>query len=291
VSGEVYHLGLLGWPLRGSLSPDIHTAALRALDLDGDYRLMPVPSLPEGETALRDALERMRRGELQGLNVTLPHKQAILGHLDRFTSTAQAIGAVNTVFHQGEELVGDNTDQDGFLRDLEATLSPAIGGGLVLGAGGAARAVAHGLCGRGWKVWISARNSTRAGALADALRKQGFPTVSVLPLQPEAIKAILPECTLIVNATPVGMAPQTMASPWPPTLAFPSDACVYDLVYVPEETMLTRAALKAGCRTATGLGMLVEQAALSFERWTNKPAPRAAMRRSALEAQASNPQT
>lgn len=285
--GDIYHLGLLGWPMKYSLSPDIHMAALQALDLGGDYHLLSIPPLPGGEATLIGVLERMRRGELQGLNVTVPHKQVILGYLDRLTPAAGAIGAVNTIFRQGEELVGDNTDRAGFLKDLETTLSPAVGGGLVLGAGGAARAVAHGLCEQGWQVWIAARRLNRAEDLVDALRKLGFQFVSVLPLKPDELKAISPNCTLVVNATPVGMAPQTEASPWPSTLAFPPGASVYDLVYMPEETMLTKTAAKAGLPATTGLGMLIEQAALSFERWTSRPAPRMVMRQAALEAVAS----
>jgi len=291
VSGDLYHLGLLGWPLRHSLSPEIHIAALQALDLSGDYQLLPMPPLPEGEAYLNGVLERMRSGELQGLNVTVPHKQVILGYLDRLTPEAQAIGAVNTIFRQGEELVGDNTDRDGFLKDLSTVLSPRVSGALILGAGGAARAVAHGLCDLGWQVWIGARHLDRAGDLVDALRKQGFQWVSVLPLKPDEFRVISPACTLIVNATPLGMAPQTEASPWPVTIPFPIGASVYDLVYIPEETMLTRAASKAGLRATTGLGMLIEQAALSFERWTNQTAPRMVMRQAALEASTSTQRT
>ena len=291
MSGDLYHLGLLGWPLRHSLSPDIHTAALQALDLSGDYQLLPMPPLPGGEAYLNGVLERMRRAELHGLNVTVPHKQVILGYLDRLTPVAQAIGAVNTIFRQGEELVGDNTDRDGFLKDLGATLSPRLGGAMILGAGGAARAIAHGLCALGWQVWIGARSLKRAGDLVDVLRKQGFQSVSVLSLKPDELKAIVPDCTLIVNATPLGMVPQTEASPWPLTMAFPTGASVYDLVYMPEETMLTKAASKAGLRATTGVGMLIEQAALSFERWTSQPAPRRVMRKAALKAMTSTQRT
>lgn len=287
---DIYHLGLLGWPLKYSLSPPIHVAALGALELGGEYQLLPIPPFPGGEAQLIEVLEHMRRGKLQGLNVTVPHKQVILGYLDRLTPVAQAVGAVNTIFRQGEELVGDNTDRDGFINDLGTTLSPAVGSGLVLGAGGAARAVAHGLCELGWRVWIAARQLSRAGDLVDTLREQGFQSVSVLPLETDEIKSISSDCTLIVNATPVGMAPQIEASPWPQALSFPPGASVYDLVYMPEETMLTKAASEAGLRATTGLGMLIEQAALSFERWTSHSAPRTLMRQAALEAAASTHQ-
>jgi shikimate dehydrogenase len=233
----------------------------------------------------------MRRGGLQGLNVTVPHKQVILKYLDRITQEAQAIGAVNTIYKHGKELVGDNTDKDGFLKDLRMTLSPRVGGALILGAGGAARAIAHGLCVLGWQVWICARHLNRAEDLVDALRKQGFQSISAHPLRPDELGAISPDCSLIVNATPLGMAPQTDASPWPMTIPLPNNVSVYDLVYMPEETMLTQAASKTGLRATTGLGMLIEQAALSFERWTSQIAPRGVMLQAAREALAATQRT
>jgi shikimate dehydrogenase len=177
---ETFSLGLTGWPLTYSLSPVIHNAALNALHLPGEYCLHPVPLLPDGRAALLDLLERLRSGELAGLNVTIPHKQAVLDYLDDLTPLAKAVGAVNTLFRRGLRLVGDNTDVAGFLADLkrvapalplnrrQVSLRPAHA--LILGAGGAARAAAFGLAGLGWRVTIAARRIEQAVMLADDLR-------------------------------------------------------------------------------------------------------------------------
>ena len=272
-----YALGLVGWPLEHSLSPVIHTTALRSTGLEGDYQLFPIPALPEGAGELRGTLDSLRRGELDGLNVTLPHKRTVLDHLDQLTPVAEAIGAVNTIFRDGRELIGDNTDKDGFLSDLAATLSPEVGAALILGAGGAARAVAYALCETRWELWIASRHLHQAVELVEMMRSLGHNSVSAIPLVPGHLEAISPRCTLIVNATPVGMWPHLDTSPWPVEVPFPSKAAVYDLVYMPQETTLARLASRAGVPVATGLGMLVEQAAMAFELWTGQQAPRRSM--------------
>lgn len=278
-----FQLGLIGWPLEHSLSPFIHTAAMQAMGLGGAYRLFPVRPKPEGDKQLRALLDRTRSSELDGLNVTRPYKTTVMKHLDELTPVAEAIGAVNTIFAMDGRLVGDNTDKDGFLFDLEATLSPEVGGALILGSGGAARAVALGLAESGWQVWVSARSLDRAQALANGLQSRGA-AISGSQLSSKLIESISSECKLIVNATPLGMFPQTKTSPWPAEVPLPPAVVVYDLVYAPRETVLTIAASEAGLAAVTGLGMLVEQAALSFERWTGLTAPRSLMHRTALTA-------
>lgn len=279
-----YALGLIGWPLEHSLSPVIHTTALRSRGLEGEYQLFPIPALPEGAGKLGGILDSMRRGELDGLNVTLPHKRTVLDHLDQLTPVAEAIGAVNTIFRDGRELIGDNTDKDGFLYDLAATLSPEVGGALILGAGGAARAVAYALCETRWELWIASRRLHQAVELVEMMRSLGHNYVSAIPLVPGHLETISPRCTLIVNATPVGTWPHMGPSPWPVDVPFPSKAAVYDLVYTPQETTLSRLASQAGIPVATGLGMLIEQAAMAFELWTGQQAPKKAMWRRAVQA-------
>ena len=115
----MFHLGLIGWPLGHSLSPNLHDAALAALDLPGEYRLYPVPPLPEGQARLAELFEQVRSGDLDGLNVTIPHKQTVLPLLDELTPTAPAIGAANLIFLKDGQLIGDNTDAAGFLADLQ----------------------------------------------------------------------------------------------------------------------------------------------------------------------------
>ncbi|MEE8121334.1 MAG: shikimate dehydrogenase [Anaerolineales bacterium] len=278
-----FQLGLIGWPLEHSLSPIIHTAAMQAMGLGGAYRLLPVRPTLGGDKQLRALLDRTRSSELDGLNVTRPYKTTVMKHLDELTPVAEAIGAVNTIFAMDGRLVGDNTDKDGFLFDLEATLSPEVGGALILGSGGAARAVALGLAESGWQVWVSARSLDRAQALANGLQSRGA-AISGIQLSSKLIESISSECKLIVNATPLGMFPQTNTSPWPADVPLPPAVVVYDLVYAPRETVLTIAASEAGLAAVTGLGMLVEQAALSFERWTGLTAPRSLMHQTAQTA-------
>jgi shikimate dehydrogenase len=278
LSSGLYHLGIIGWPLEYSLSPMIHHAALKKLGLSGDYRCFPIKPLPKGAEALRKLLDQVRKGELQGLNVTVPHKETILGELDHLTSVAERIGAVNTIFMQGTALVGDNTDQEGFLTDLETALAPVLGSALVLGAGGAARAVVDGLSGGGWKVWVAARRIDQAEGIAQSLYQAGRPAILPIKLDPDIIRSVMAEVRLIVNATPLGMMPNVNISPWPEELSFPDEAVVYDLIYTPQETRLTREARNSGLQAVTGMGMLIEQAALAFECWTGHEAPREAMR-------------
>src|SRR6185503_3612303 len=149
------HLGLIGYPLGHSLSPRIHSAALRACGLVGDYSLFPIQ--PDDKEGLKDLLARGCSSEITGLNVTIPHKQNVIPLLDQLTATAEAIGAVNTIYLRDNKLVGDNTDAPGFLADLKkflAKFSSTVSGegiglrekkGLVLGAGGSARAVVYAL--------------------------------------------------------------------------------------------------------------------------------------------------
>jgi shikimate dehydrogenase len=284
LTGKKYQLGLIGWPLTHSLSPAIHRAALDALGLEGEYGCFPVEPMPEGEPDLVRLMDQLREGVLHGLNVTLPHKEIIIDRIDRLTLSASQIGAVNTIYKEGEELVGDNTDRDGFLLDLENTLAPEAGTALVLGAGGSARAVVSGLSDQGWTILVAARRLEQAKRLTDALQSGGGATILPITLDSGSIGALGREVNLIINTTPVGMSPDVHASPWPKDIPFPQEAILYDLVYTPRQTQLVQAAQSAGLLAESGLGMLAEQAALSFERWTRQRAPRLAMRQAAKRA-------
>ena len=311
-----YSFGLIGYPLGHSLSPQIHTAALRALNLRGEYVLYPVPPLtpnpspagrgasctdssllPMGEgqgvrentpLALETLLAQVRTGQIHGLNVTIPHKQNVIPLLDTLTPAAQAIGAVNTIFMQDGALIGDNTDADGFWADVQQVVSGEQGANsafriphsaLILGAGGSARAVAYALLTRGWRVTLAARRLEQAEEICEQFSVFSN-QLSVTNLAEHA-PLPTPHSPLIVNTTPLGMAPHPETCPWPVGLSFPENAAVYDLVYTPRETMLVQRPRAAGLPAITGLGMLIEQAALAFERWTGVDAPRVAMKASA----------
>jgi shikimate dehydrogenase len=274
------HLGLIGYPLSHSLSPQLHTAAFRALGLDGEYQLYPVA--PGDEPGLARLTERLRNGELQGLNVTIPHKETILPLLDDLSLSARAIGAVNTLYLKENQLIGHNTDAPGFLADLRRSFPQMAGEKhvLVMGAGGAARAVVYGLLTDGWDVILAVRRADvdQAGALIESVcGAAGRGSARSVLLEAEALSPLLDKIWLLVNATPLGMFPNVAGSPWPGELAFPSRAAVYDLVYNPRETRLLAGARAAGLDTGSGIGMLVAQAALSFACWTGQEAPREVM--------------
>jgi shikimate dehydrogenase len=290
---ESYSLGLTGYPLHHSLSPRIHAAALRESGLQGDYRLYPV----EDAAGIQELLNRLCRGTLQGLNVTIPHKGSILSLLDVLTPTARAVGAANTIFSRDGQLVGDNTDTTGFLADLDrlgwSQSKDQTQVALVLGSGGSARAIVYALTRAGWLVTIAARRPEQAQALVETIQSGNGDGVSTTELKQltaihideASLTSLDPAPGLIINTTPLGMFPHQDASPWPNDLVFPIDAAVYDLVYNPAETALIRAAQEGGLRVANGLGMLVEQAALSFEIWTGLDAPREVMRQAVQEYQ------
>ena len=271
------HLGLIGYPLRHSLSPEIHIAALKACGLEGDYSLFPVS--PDDKQGLKSLLNRVRTGEITGLNVTIPHKQNVIPLLDKLTPTAQAIGAVNTIYLRDDRLIGDNTDALGFSADLKKFLTTETQrhgdiNALVLGAGGSARAVVYALVNSGWNVTIAARRIEQAQELAAS-----FTNYELQITNYESFIHHPSTFNLIVNATPLGMAPNADQSPWPENLPFPN-ASVYDLVYNPRETKLVKDARAQGLSATTGLGMLIEQAALAFELWTGQCPPREIMRAS-----------
>ncbi len=270
-------LGLIGFPLEHSLSPCIQQAALDYAHLKGNYDLFPIA--PDDMDGLRVLLERVRSGEITGLNVTIPHKQNVIPLLDALTPEAQAIGAVNTIVCKEGKLLGANTDAPGFLADLEEAFPQRPWErvkrkhALVLGAGGAARAVVYALLSDAWQVTLAARRIEQAQALAeDMAGLRGC--VTAIALQPGVLQPLVHEVMLLVNTTPLGMFPRVDACAWPQDLDLPQQAAVYDLVYNPRETRLLRAARAAGLPAAGGLGMLLAQAALAFKIWTNISVPR-----------------
>lgn len=279
-------LGLIGYPVSHSLSPKIQNAALKACGLDGEYSLYPIA--PDDMQALKSLLERVRSGEITGLNVTIPHKQNVIQFMDELTPTAKAIGAVSVIYLQGDKLIGDNADAYGFLTDLKKflaeSLSPISGEGLgvrersalVLGAGGSARAVVYALLNDGWNVTIAARRIEQAQELAAQ-----FKTASAVELNVPAFQHS--NVQLIVNTTPLGMTPNIDTTPLPENIVLPNHVNVYDLVYNPRETKLVRDARAQGLNAMTGLGMLVEQAALGFELWTGMKAPKDILYSSVVE--------
>lgn len=275
-----HRLGLIGHPLTHSLSPKIHAAALKDCGVDGDYSLFPVR--PDDEHGLQDLLARVRSKEILGLNVTIPHKQNVIRLLDELTLTARAIGAVNTIYFLNNKLIGDNTDATGFIKDLYRFLAGIQSqianrkSAIVLGAGGSARAVVYALLNDGWQVTIAARRLEQAQQLTATFFNYELRITDFTDLR-------LSTFDLLVNATPLGMAPNIDQSPLPENLSFPRHAAIYDLVYNPRETKFVREARAQGLSATTGLGMLIEQAALAFEIWTGHDPSRNILYESVVE--------
>jgi shikimate dehydrogenase len=280
---STFKLGLIGYPLSHSLSPQIHMAALQSCQLDGEYSLFPIH--PDDKQGLKDLLSRIRSGEIHGLNVTIPHKQNVIPFLDELTHTADAIGAVNTIYLRNDKLIGDNTDAPGFLAALKLLIDSSAfnfqHSALVLGAGGSARAVVYAVLNDGWNVILAARRVEQANELA-----RQFQQVNVVEFNLQTFQRS--NLQLIVNTTPLGMTPNLAQSPWPENLPFPKNAAIYDLVYNPRETKLVRDAHAQGLNATTGLGMLIEQAALAFEIWTNHSPSREIMRASVEQSSITN---
>jgi shikimate dehydrogenase len=280
---QYYRLGLIGWPVAHSLSPLIHRKALQVCGLEGEYNLYAVDPGRFDEQA-GPLLKGLRDGSLDGINITVPHKRRVLAGMDRLSEAAEAAGAVNTIYREGGNLVGDNTDIPGFWLDLErlgwveqknasAHSHKGASGerGIVLGAGGAARAVALALGQHGWQVGLAARRAAQAQQAAAELNQAlAQPRVTPLLLNEDMLKNYGNQVSMIINATSAGMAPQIDENPWPERLPIPADARVYDLVYNPPQTRLLQSAQARGAQTANGLGMLVGQAVLAFHRWTGR---------------------
>jgi shikimate dehydrogenase len=272
--------GIFGYPIGHSLSPVMHNTAFAYHGLDAVY--VPFAVHPgQIETAVK-ALQAL---QIRGVNVTIPHKQAVIPWLDELTPEARLIGAVNTIQLQDGRLIGHNTDGIGFLRSLEEAGAAVEGRSvLLLGAGGAARAIAVQLCLSQVRCLdIANRTRARAEELAAFLQQHlPGPAVSVLPLEGAPLAACLPHVDILVNATSVGMESADAAA-LPLTGLCPSQL-VCDIVYRPRLTPLLRAAERQGARTVDGVGMLVHQGAKAFEIWTGRSFPIPLVRARLLEA-------
>ncbi|MDM8519734.1 shikimate dehydrogenase [Anaerolineales bacterium HSG6] len=280
VRGTTSLVGLLGWPVSHSLSPNMHNAAFKQLGLDWAY--VPFPVRP---TDLPKALKGLMALNVKGVNVTVPHKQAVMRYMDEVSKAAQTIGAVNTIYLKEGKFVGYNTDSTGFLNSLiEAECHPKGLRVAVLGAGGAARAVVFALT---WaevdSVVVLNRTAERAAFLIDDLIDT-FPgsTLHFAPLTESSVVALKDSFDLVINTTSVGMYPHVDDCLWPKNIPMPSTAAYCDLVYNPLETVFLARAKMAGAKTIDGLGMLIHQGAAALELWTGKTAPADVMRQACL---------
>ena len=265
-------LGIFGYPIRHTLSPVMHRAAFRALDIPCHY--IPFEVHPE---KLKDAVSGMVALNMKGVNVTRPHKETVIPYLYRLTKEAQKIGAVNTIEVVKGQPVGHNTDGAGFLQSLvDERIDPSGMRVILLGAGGAARAVAVSLLTRKVsEMIIMARSSKRGTMLANDLALCKSKTkIRLHTFDPK--KQFSDEATLLINTTPLGMKTGDPL-PYSPLLLRPTWV-VADLIYSPHKTALLLAAEKRGLKIVPGIGMLLHQGAISFEIWTKQKAPIDVMR-------------
>jgi shikimate dehydrogenase len=278
--------GIFGHPLSHTLSPAMHEAAFHELGIDAHYIVLEL--IPE---AFKKLMARASALSLSGFNVTVPYKETVMKYLDKVRPEARAIGAVNTVFKQGKRWVGTNTDMEGFLMALtkDGGFRPSGKKAVILGAGGAARAVVYGLSREGIReILIADCFPEKARKIAHDMKKIFKPVrYCAAPAGTSEVKEALQKADVIINATPIGLKPQDprlVPEGWIPEGRV-KKVLFMDLIYNPAMTPFLRAAKKKGHGTLNGLGMLLYQGARALEHWTGKKAPVRVMRRALLQAQ------
>ncbi len=279
ISGKTEVCGVIGDPIEHTMSPVMHNAAFGKLGIDWVYLAFRVR-----REELERALGGVRALNIRGINVTIPHKAAVIPFLDGMDPLAEKIGAVNTIVNDGGALTGYNTDAAGFLRAmLEKGIKPEGKNIVILGAGGAARGISFILAGNGARVIILNRHLARAEDLARRVSKLTSKEAGARQLEEETLREALNGADILVNATSAGMVPDIETTPVPAGLLRPG-LVVFGIVYNPVKTRLLREAEAAGATTISGLEMLVWQGALAFEKWTGRKAPVDLMREEAIKA-------
>ena len=265
-SQEIKNFGILGWPVGHSLSPKMHTAAFKAAGFD-NYNYIALP-IQAGKLML--AVDGLKGLDFRGANVTIPHKTLIIKYLDAVDADALIIGAVNTIVNDGGMMTGYNTDVSGFLAALaEAEFMPDDSNAVILGGGGAARAVLWGLCKRkAAYITIGVRNPQKARVLADDFSVYG--NIEVLDWQSDEFREVMKTADILINTTPLGMYPNVDEMPPVDLKLLPEGALVYDIVYNPAKTKLLKTAESLGYPTLNGLSMLLLQGKESFRLFTGE---------------------
>lgn len=265
--------GLIGYPVKHSLSTLMHNAAFAYFKINAEYKLFPLQ-----ENELEEFLKGVRGNNISGLNVTVPYKEKVIPFLNNISPEAKLIGAVNTIKISDDRLQGFNTDGEGFLRHLTLDLkfSPLEKKIALIGAGGAARAITVYLCRTKPKsLSIFDTDENKLTVLANHL-KTNFPQVNIKPAN--SLQGLqIEKSDLLINATPIGMRETDLCLV--DESLFHKDLFVYDLIYNPRETKLLKVAKAKGARVSNGLGMLLYQGMLAFEIWTGQKAPIDVMRK------------
>jgi shikimate dehydrogenase len=275
LSGSSGVFGIIGHPVRHSLSPAMQNAALQACGIDGVF--VPFDVQPE---RLGEAITGLRALGVRGVNVTIPHKTCVVPYLDRLDESAEAAGAVNAISNEEGRLVGYNTDGDGLVRSLdeEFAFTPENSTVVIIGAGGAARGAVAAICRAGARrITIANRSRDRAKALVTAMEARYPDTVLAVAGYGEQAPPIFQDADLVVNSTSLGMHGEVIAGL--DLESFNCNAVVYDMVYAPPVSPLLREAGRLGLRHANGLGMLAAQGELAFRIWTGMLPPPGLMKR------------
>lgn len=277
ISGKTRVCGVIGDPIEHTLSPVMHNAAFEALGLDYVFLAFRVKS-----RSVADAVSGARALNIRGLNVTMPHKTKVIAHLDRVDLSAQIVNSVNTILCKEKLLLGFNTDGVGAIKALKENGVELKGRKvLLLGAGGAARAIAYALAKEADELSVLNRTVKQAQALSKLLEKSFSKKIVYGSLSPSDIEENLQDSDILINATSVGMKPKADGTPVPAKL-LRRNLAVMDIVYNPLETKLAKDAKAAGAKVVSGVEMLIFQGVASFEIWTGKSAPIEVMRKAAL---------
>jgi len=278
ISAKTKVCGVIGDPVEHTMSPVMHNAAFKKLGMD--YRYLPFRVSKE---ELGRTIADMRALNIRGLNVTIPHKVAVIPFLDKLDPLAEEIDAVNTIVNDDGVLTGYNTDATGFLQALlDNGVEPEGKRVVILGAGGASRAISFILAEKGARLVILNRRLNRAKELARSISRSSK-DIAALKLDEANLAKAMEGAEVLVNATSVGMSPDTGETPLPARLLKPG-LVVFDIVYNPVRTRLLREAEAAGARTISGIDMLVWQGALAFEKWTGRQAPLELMKKEVIKA-------
>lgn len=281
ISGKTKILGIFGYPVSHSISPAMHNAAIKALGLDMVYISVEVKP-----SELKQAVALIKEIGMTGVNITIPHKEAVIRFLDEVSEEARLIGAVNTIVNKNGRLIGHNTDGYGYISSLkqEMHFNPKGKNIVILGAGGAARGILAALAKKGPKtITVANRTVARGVSLAKAFKKK-FPSVKfeAIDLDKNILKAYFQDANLLINTTSVGMKQRKALQI--PLEALPKTAVVSDIVYNPLQTLLLKKANGLKLAAHGGLGMLIHQGARSFKLWTGHNAPIDIMTKAALKA-------
>lgn len=278
ITSKTKILCVIGSPIEHSMSPIMHNAALRDMELNWIYLAFDIKS-----NQLNDAIKGFKALDIKGINVTIPHKERIIRFMDEIDPLAKKIGAINAIKNENGNLLGRNTDAAGAKKALSDSGCPIKDKNiLIIGAGGAARAIGFALADDCNSISIFNRTEKNASVLAEEIGNKTQVNVEGFLLSERNLKKKLDSIDILINTTPIGMYPHISESPINKEL-LNSDIFVFDVIYNPLRTKLMKDSIDIGCKALGGLDMLINQGVIAFEWWTNKKPNAELMRKSITE--------